>query len=321
MDRTDKPQPLQVAGNLGTNWKLFRQRFDLYIRATEKQSASDETKIAMLLFYAGQHATDVFNSLVFEEGENQSKYDTVILKLDQHFQVEVNESFERYLFQQRLQGKEELFQPFLTHLRILAQSCGYGTTTESMIRDQIVFGVASSGLRQQLLKIKSLTLASAVEACVLHENATCRFARFQASELARRGSPAVESASQAAHDVERIQAVDYFPTHGPDDSGRFPRFSRSPAQVRAKNNGHNEGRTAQARPPQDRTAHAQWRNERRDVMTCSNCGGLHLKGQCPAKNRQCLRCGKMGHYAAHCRSAQPMDPAHPRQSRRQVRTV
>ncbi|PIK45946.1 hypothetical protein BSL78_17195 [Apostichopus japonicus] len=33
---------------------------------------------------------------------------------------------------------------------------------------------------------------------------------------------------------------------------------------------------------------------------CRNCGGDHVKGNCPARNDQCRACGKMGHWAKLC---------------------
>ncbi|XP_072335952.1 uncharacterized protein [Scyliorhinus torazame] len=282
MDTVNTPQPLQVAGNLGVNRKLFKQRFQLFLEANKKESASDTRKIAILLTTAGQHAIHVYNSLVFAEGEDKTKYKTVLLKLDQHFNVDVNECFERYLFQQRLQGKDEPFQSFLTHLRILAQSCGYDTTSDSMIRDQIVFGVTSGTLRQQLLKIKGLTLASAV--CVLHENATSRYTQFQAAESTQQGSYAAGLARQAPYEAKRGQAIEFLPACGPDEGGHFARFSRPPALVCAKNYGNTEGRDAQARSTQDRTTHAQWRIERHDDTTPRQLWSCTFKAAMSRKN-------------------------------------
>ncbi|XP_072329748.1 uncharacterized protein [Scyliorhinus torazame] len=88
----------------GVNWKLFKQRFQLFLEASDGKNASDTRKIALLLSTAGQHAIHIYNSLAFAEGEDKTKYKMVLLKFDEHFSVEVNESFERYLFQQRLQA-------------------------------------------------------------------------------------------------------------------------------------------------------------------------------------------------------------------------
>ncbi|XP_072330208.1 uncharacterized protein [Scyliorhinus torazame] len=69
------------------------------------------------------------------------------------------------------------------------------------------------------------------------------------------------------------------------------------------------------------TAHARWRSERTDAPTCGNCGSAHLQRQCPAKSRQCLRYGKLGHYAALCRAAQPANIHRFSQPRRNVRAI
>lgn len=45
------------------NWKLFRQRFDLYLTATDEKNESDEQTVAMLPMIVGP--TVIYNTLDF----------------------------------------------------------------------------------------------------------------------------------------------------------------------------------------------------------------------------------------------------------------
>ncbi len=62
--------------------------------------------------------------------------------------------------------------PFLTDLRLKAKTCNFDQLNDSMIRDQIVFGIYDTKLRQRLLRETEHTLQEAIKIC-------------QASELAQ----------------------------------------------------------------------------------------------------------------------------------------
>ena len=65
---------------------------------------------------------------------------------------------ERHKFNTRMQKEGEPFQSFVADLRILANTCEYGTLKDELIRDKIACSVASSFVRKQLLKERELTL-------------------------------------------------------------------------------------------------------------------------------------------------------------------
>ena len=55
--------------------------------------------------------------------------------------------------------------------------------------------------------------------------------------------------------------------------------------------------------------HALRKNTRQQPSkgTCRNCGGEwpHEKGNCPARGKECRKCGKLNHFARQCRSSKP----------------
>ena len=103
-----------------------------------------------------------------------------------------NVIMERHKFNTRVQKEGEPFQSFVADLKILANTCEYGTLKADLIRDKIVCGVASSHVRKQLLKERALTLDRAIEIGILNK-------------LSDRNN--IELASKAASTKEEIHSI------------------------------------------------------------------------------------------------------------------
>ncbi|GCB67253.1 hypothetical protein scyTo_0005096 [Scyliorhinus torazame] len=283
MEKIQAPPQLRIFGNLGTNWWAFKQRFLLYIEASDLEGASDARKVELLLSTAGDQAIQIFNSLNFTDGQGKTKFKTVLEKFDSHCEVETNKTFELYIFQQN-----NAFR--------------------------IVFEVHYDYLREQLLKIKHITLPVAIETCIVHEHARNWYSCSKSAEYEK----------PASHEAESVQAIAWMQCLSIDESGHFVHFSRGPMHAQhERENETGENQTAQVPTSADRSAHVRHRTERNDVnvMTCLNCGTARLKRQCPAKGRRCLNCGKPGHYAALCRSAPPVKGQRSQFQRKRVQCV
>lgn len=96
----------------------------------------------------------------------------MLAKFTAHCSPQKKETYERYVFRSRVQQPQETFDNFLTDLRLKAKTCNFDQLSDSMIRDQIVFGIGDAKLRQRLLRETELTLQEAIKIC-------------QASELAQ----------------------------------------------------------------------------------------------------------------------------------------
>ncbi|XP_049519210.1 uncharacterized protein LOC125943746 [Dermacentor silvarum] len=105
MDFIKPPEPLRLEGDISKHWELFKQRFQLFLTATEPASKKREasTKTALLLSVAGEEAIEVYNTFSFTEDESKDDYDAVIKKFDEYFASQVNEVHQRYLFRSRMQ--------------------------------------------------------------------------------------------------------------------------------------------------------------------------------------------------------------------------
>lgn len=94
-------------GNVDSNWRCFTQQSELYM-----------TAIGLDL-----------------------KPDKVIEKFQAHCSPQRNTIYERYMFRSRMQQPGETFDCFVTDLKRKVQSCDFGDLKDSMIRDQIVYGI------------------------------------------------------------------------------------------------------------------------------------------------------------------------------------
>ena len=150
MNSIRPPEELKLTGNVNENWRAFKQSFELYTLAIGLGD-DERRKIALLLTVAGRSALDVYNTFVFTDAE-KDKYDVVIAKFEHYCTPRINETYERYIFRNRLQKESESIEQFVTDLRLKSQSCNFGTLCDSMVRDQIVVGVHDSKVRIQLLK-------------------------------------------------------------------------------------------------------------------------------------------------------------------------
>jgi len=70
MEGLQPPPKLQLSGNVAENWRLFKQRFLLYLSAIDGDRKSEKMKASLFLHVVGDKALKVFNNFTFEEGES-----------------------------------------------------------------------------------------------------------------------------------------------------------------------------------------------------------------------------------------------------------
>jgi len=68
------------------------------------------------------------------------KIDTAITAFEKCCVGAVNETYERYMFNRRVQENGERFDIFVGEIRRLGRSCNFLAVGESLIRDRIVVG-------------------------------------------------------------------------------------------------------------------------------------------------------------------------------------
>lgn len=61
------PGELEFSGNIAENWKLWRQKLEIYMRATKAYTEPEEDQVAILLNFIGDEGIKVFNTFSLSE--------------------------------------------------------------------------------------------------------------------------------------------------------------------------------------------------------------------------------------------------------------
>jgi hypothetical protein len=133
-----------------------------------------DCQAAIFLSCIGTDAYEIFATMQFDDEADKSDPEKLIDAFEKHCIGEINEVYERYVFQRRQQEPvSEPFDTFLRDLRRLVKACSYGTVEESTIRDRTVLGIRDDATRKKLLQTRTLDLAKAtIDICQSTEATT-----------------------------------------------------------------------------------------------------------------------------------------------------
>ncbi|XP_064641934.1 uncharacterized protein K02A2.6-like [Lineus longissimus] len=269
MEGLKPPKPLRVEGNTAENWRKWRQQFEWYRIATDLRSKGEDLQCAALLSSIGEEAVEIYTSFVFTDAE-KDKYDPLVEKFEQYCTPKKNVTYERHVFNSRIQLDGETFDNFLTDLRNKSKTCEYGTLSDSLIKDRIVYGIRSNNVRERLLRERTLDLSKAIDIC-------------RAAELSKSHLENLNSSTSASANVSNSASRVHGSVHtGTSSVNKINKWSKKSAGTKSK-----DSKTS--------NFHGQGND-------CGNCGRQHLPKQCPAYGKSCRGCGKKNHYERFCRS-------------------
>ena len=119
-----KPPPplLCEPKTLMDNWKLFKQKWTNYSILTAVNTQSREYQVALLLHTLGDEALKIYNGLQFDTPETDRTVAEITGAFDKFAVGERNETYERYVFNQRRQQVGETFELCISTLRKLVKS-------------------------------------------------------------------------------------------------------------------------------------------------------------------------------------------------------
>ncbi|CAF1082211.1 unnamed protein product [Brachionus calyciflorus] len=146
---------IEVA-TVGIRWKKYKARFENYMVAKTSKKFSEitaEVKLASLLHHVGERVFDMYESV----RKPTHTYEEVIAELDKFFVEKVNVEYEKFIFSQTKQAKNEPFDAFVNKLRVLVKNCGY-KDTDAEIKSRIIQGCYTESLRIQALNDTEMKL-------------------------------------------------------------------------------------------------------------------------------------------------------------------
>ena len=167
------PDKFILGPNPIESWKLFKQRWDSYAILTNLSARPHKVQVALLTSRLADDALKTLNGFKFDTAEDARTVKEIMDKFQEFVIGEVNETYERYVFNKRDQTEGETFDAYLADLRSLVKTCNYcANCSDSLLRDRIVFGVRSGEARSDMFKERGLTLTKAIDVCRTAESAS-----------------------------------------------------------------------------------------------------------------------------------------------------
>ena len=149
--------------------KIFHQRWETYPTIRDLGTVELPKKKAMFVHCLENDALEAYNT--FQLG-NDATIEDILERFETFIIGEVNETYERFNFNKRVQESGEKFELFYAELQRLLSTCNYcESCKESILKDRVVMGINDSNLQRDLLKIRNLSLQMTIDTCRANENA------------------------------------------------------------------------------------------------------------------------------------------------------
>ena len=287
MDNLKQPEYLKMEGDMAENWRIFRQRFELFISlsgAKTKLKEEDGQLVELLAHCMGPDAMkEIFNSFVYATGEDPKKLETVMKKMEAHCKPTANPRWERWQLKNMRQSDGEKIDAYVARLRVKAKDCNFHDEDEG-ICDHIIHTCQKENLRDKLWRLKDPKLADVISTCRAYETSDEYSKQFKSSK---------------SGDSATVAAVKHKTKYTKQNHSTSSRDA-----TRQKDYKSDSSRSA---------------GKSSEQGTCGRCGDDHIGERCPAIGRICSKCGRKDHYAAMCRT--PKNKYKNRHSKKSVRAV
>src|SRR5436190_6509050 len=118
------PSSLSFNSSIETNWSKWKQKFQIFMKASGKNDIDDEdTKIAIFLNFIGDEGIDVYNNLNISTTD--LTLEQVLQAFDEYCSPQKNETVETFKFNHITQTEEQSFNNFVTDLKKQAKLCNF----------------------------------------------------------------------------------------------------------------------------------------------------------------------------------------------------
>lgn len=108
------PAPVKLDKNAVNNWKLWKQIWKHYSVVSNIDKQTPDYQRSFLLASIGTDALQIYNG---SDPQDTDTVDQILTKLDTHILGEVNETFERYKFNTRIQKPDESVDTYVSALK------------------------------------------------------------------------------------------------------------------------------------------------------------------------------------------------------------
>ena len=270
MDHLQPLDPLNLSGNISVNWQRWKQRWNLYLKASGASEKTEDIKCALFLHMIGEDSLRIYDTFTISEAE-KDKIDPLITKFDGHFTPKKNLTYERYIFNTCFQNGRP-FDIFLIDIKNKAKSCEFDAVHDGLIRDRIVCGIDCNQTREKLLRTTDLTLEKAIS-----------FVR------------ACETSKTQVIDLQNTASADAL--YKSNENRRKQNYHKSENSNSSDRHSYNYHKSENSNSS-DRRSYSS---------SCHFCGSNHRRGACPAYGKRCSKCNRTNHFASVCQSKPRID--------------
>lgn len=209
-----KSNMMVFGGNLSFDhrtqeWSIFRSRFIQYCTANDIGDDTDKSGMrrrALLLTALVEDTYRVARDLVFPEDLDSVEFQTLLEKLNVHFQSKKSTFAERYSFYKAEQRPGEDLAEWASRVRNLAQYCGFKKELETALRDKFVLGLENTKEKEKLFaeSIETLTFNKALE---MAQSVRCARAALQTARAGNAAAGAAGAGTSAATQAQPVFAM------------------------------------------------------------------------------------------------------------------
>lgn len=253
-------------GQRGVIWTRWKEALETFLDAEDVHC--QRRMKSMLLYHGGMDLQDIFRGLprtnVMYLDEEAHQFDIAIQQLDRHFLSEANTSLERGKLERMYQKEDEGINQFVVRLRNQARFCGF---PDDFVEEAIKDRVIQHCFGKNLRdKLMELDRPSLDQ--VVRRAIMFEENALKSREMENFLKPSTPMYSTDVHQINARKRSDF----GYKDKENGPRNFQNATK--------------------------------RECFRCGNWNHLAFSENCPAKNRKCNGCGKVGHYQSKCRMAQ-----------------
>lgn len=267
--------PKDIPSNkLWENWQGFIENFEL---ATSLSTFTRSTDRAKLLYLSiGKNLQDIINAANLQPNYQDPRcYSTLVDGINTYFKSMTDTAAEHEAFQSMRQVKGESIIAFHARLTQRVRLCGYSPTDQT----RFVLAQLLKGMQNREIAVTARTYGH--EASYIVRAAT-RVEAYKADEEITEPRT-TEPRFVEVHAINRKRA---------SNSESQPTTFRKPRKIEEFGG---------ADMKKSKASFQEYRQGRRNH--CWRCGFTFHKGpKCPALERPCNSCGRVGHFASKCRN-------------------
>lgn len=152
------------------NWSLWKQKFKIYLKASDREKVSEDIKVAILLNRIGDEGINIYNTFTPEQ---QATLEELLGAFDAYFLPKIVIPMETFKFNNLVQEQNQTVEQYLVELKKQAKLCSFKCSIETckasyearMIRDRLIVGINDKQIQARLIREQDIDVNKILEYC------------------------------------------------------------------------------------------------------------------------------------------------------------